>query len=165
MVGRYELNLYNNKLHYKMVINRNITILRGDSASGKSEFIRLLGLYNSNPASSGITLICEKVCTVLNEENWKLFTSSFNNRIFFADEGNAFLRSKEFADTVKGSDNYFVIISRESLPQLPYSIDEVYGLREGKDSGKYHSPKRVYNEMYRIPNGNIDEIEEMNTEV
>ncbi len=57
---------------------------------------------------------------------------------------------KEFAETVKGADNYFVIVTRESLPQLSYSIEEVYALREGKDFGKYRVPKRVYNEMYQI---------------
>ena len=60
------------------------------------------------------------------------------------------MRSKAFAQTVKSADAYFVIISREKLPQLPYSIDEVYGLREGDGSGRYHNPKRIYNEMYRI---------------
>lgn len=32
----------------------------------------------------------------------------------------------------------------------PYSVDEIYGLREGDGSGKYRVPKRIYNEMYRI---------------
>ena len=150
MTGKYEIILYNNKIHYEMVIRRNITILRGDSASGKSEFIRLLGQYNSNLSSSGITLICDKDCTVLNEENWRLFTETYTDRIFFIDEGNSFLKTKEFANRIKGSDNYFVIISRESLPQLPYSIEEIYGLRENPRMGKYHKAKRVYNELYRI---------------
>ncbi len=150
MIGRYELTLYNNKVYYKMTISRNITVLRGDSASGKSEFIRLLSIYTGNPSSSGIVLNCKKACSVLNEDNWKLFTSSYTDRIFFIDEGNSFLRSKEFADTVKGSDNYYVIVTRENLSQLPYSIDEIYGLREGEPSKKYHVAKRVYNEMYRI---------------
>ena len=33
---------------------------------------------------------------------------------------------------------------------MPYSIDEIYGLRESKESERYRIPKRVYNEMYRI---------------
>ena len=74
----------------------------------------------------------------------------YNDCIFFIDEGNSFLRRKEFADVVKGADNYFVIVSREKFPQLPYSIDEIYGLREGSGSGRYHDSKRVYSEMYRI---------------
>ena len=150
MIGKYDITLYNNKVHYHLTIKRNITILRGDSASGKSEFIRLLTAHNSNPASSGITLICEKKCSVLTEENWELFTESYTGGIFFIDEGNAFLKTKKFAETVKGADNYFVIISREKLSQLPYSIDEIYGLREDIDSRRYHNPKLVYNGMYRI---------------
>lgn len=150
MTGKYDIVLYNNKIHYRLTVRRNITVLRGDSATGKSELIRLLTLHNSNPRSSGITLICDRPCMVLDEGNWELLLGSYAERIFFIDEGNAFLRTKEFADAVRGADNYFVIISRESLPQLPYSVDEIYGLREGTDSGRYRVPRRVYNEMYRI---------------
>ena len=146
MKGQYDVVLYNNKVHYHLTIKRNITILRGDSASGKSEFIRLLAQYNGSPKSSGISLICDRECIVLNEGNWKLYLETYRERIFFIDEGNDFLRTKEFADAVKGADNYFVIISRENFPNLPYSVDEIYGLREGK----YREAKRVYNEMYRI---------------
>ena len=122
MTGKYDVVLYNNKLHYHLTINRNITILRGYSASGKSELIRLLSAHNGNPASSGITLVCDRKCIVLTEENWKLYSCTYTESIFFIDEGNSFLRKKEFADIVKGADNYFVIISREKLPQLPYSM-------------------------------------------
>ena len=79
-----------------------------------------------------------------------MFTDYYSNRIFFIDEGFTFIRTKEFADKVKGADNYFVLVSRENLPQLPYSIDEIYGLKESKETGKYRELKRVYNEMYRI---------------
>ena len=150
MNGKYEIVLYNNKVHYRLTVKRNITILRGNSATGKSELIRLLTQYNSNPKSSGITLICQKECTVLTEANWQLFIQSYTDRIFFIDEGNSFLRQKAFVDAVKGSDNYYVIISREDFPQLPYSVEEIYGLREGKESGRYREPRRIYNEMYQL---------------
>lgn len=48
---------------------------------------------------------------------------------------------------MKDSDNYFVIVTREDLPNLPYSVDEIYGIHT---SGKYHDLKRTYNELYRI---------------
>jgi hypothetical protein len=150
MVGRYDIELYNNKVHYHLNIKRNITVLRGDSASGKSELIRLLSAYNANPESSGITLISEKTCSVLTEENWKLFVESYKERIFFIDEGNGFLATEEFAKAVKSADHYFVIISRERLPQLPYSIEEIYGLREGDAAGKYRNATKIYNEMYQL---------------
>lgn len=150
MIGKHDILLYNNKIQYRLTIRRNITILRGDSATGKSELIRLLTQHNNNPTSSGITLICDKPCTVLTDGNWELLLDTYADRIFFIDEGNAFLRTKEFASRIRAADSYFVIISRESLPQLPYSIDEIYGLREDAKAGKYREPKRVYNEMYRI---------------
>jgi hypothetical protein len=150
MTGKYDITLYNNRVHYHLVVKRNITVLRGDSATGKSELIRLLAMYNSNPRSSGITLICDRECMVLNEGNWRIFLENYQGRIFFIDEGNAFLRTKEFAVAVKTADNYFVIVSRESLPQLPYSVDEIYGLREDRESEKYRIQKRAYNEMYKI---------------
>ncbi|SCZ76095.1 hypothetical protein [Pseudobutyrivibrio xylanivorans] len=150
MIGKYEIDLYNNKVHYHLTVKRNITVLRGDSASGKSELIRLLSLYNSSPESSGITLKCEKNCNVLTEENWKLFIDTYEERIFFIDEGNSFLQSKEFAEKVKKANHYFVIVSREKMSQLPYSIEEIYGLRENREADKYRVAKRVYNEMYQL---------------
>lgn len=150
MKGKYEIELYNNKVHYRLTVKRNITILQGDSASGKSEMIRLLTAYNSRKESSGVTLICQKICTVLTDEDWEMKLAGYHDRIIFIDEGNAFLRSKQFAARVKQSDNYFVIIYRDSLYGLPYSIEEIYGLRESRDSQKYRNPKRVYNEQFQL---------------
>ena len=42
MVGKYEIEVYNNKVHYFLTIKRNITILQGDSETGKTELIRLI---------------------------------------------------------------------------------------------------------------------------
>lgn len=56
--------------------------------------------------------------------------SGYHDRIIFIDEGNPFVRSKRFADYVKQSDNYFIINYRDSLHELPYSIEEIYGLHE-----------------------------------
>ncbi len=39
------------------------------------------------------------------------------------------MKSEEFAEAVKGSDNYYVLITREKLSNLPYSITEIYGIR------------------------------------
>ena len=40
-----------------------------------------------------------------------------------------------------------MIASRESLPSLPYSVEEIYGI---KTSGKYGTLKQSYHEFYRI---------------
>ena len=65
MIGKYDIELYNNKVHYSLTVKRNITMLQGNSATGKTELIRLIGDYEANGASSGITMICDVKCTVL----------------------------------------------------------------------------------------------------
>lgn len=59
---------------------------------------------------------------------------------------SAFLQSMGI-ELVQKSDNYFVIASREKLPMLPYSIQEIYGFRR---SGKFHEAKQTYNEIYHL---------------
>lgn len=51
---------------------------------------------------------------------------------------------------VSQRNNYFVIVSRDALSQLPYSVDEIYGLRNVSDTQKYKTYKRIYNEMYKL---------------
>ena len=73
--------------------------------------------------------------------------------IIFIDEENQFIRQQEFAELVKASDNYFVIITRENLYNLPYSVEEIYGLYS---SGKYQNTKQIYQEMYHITNSGYE---------
>ena len=148
MLGKYTIEVYNNRVHYFLTVERNITILQGNSATGKTELIRLIQEYESNGASSGITLKCDAKCSVLSGPAWDIVLPSMKGRIVFIDEDMSFTRSKQFAEAVRGADNYFVIVTRDALKQLPYSVDEIYGLRNV--SQKYQSFRRVYNEMYKL---------------
>ncbi|MBR6897300.1 MAG: hypothetical protein IKN24_03935 [Lachnospiraceae bacterium] len=150
MIGKYDIELYNNRVHYFLTVKRNITILQGNSATGKTELIRLIQQYENLGDSSGITLICNAQCRVLMGADWELRLASMHDNIIFIDETAAFLRSKNFAEMVRGLDNYFVIVTRDSLSELPYSVEEIYGLRNVSDSQKYKTYKRVYNEMYKL---------------
>lgn len=152
MLCKYDIEVYNNRVHYFLTVKRNITILQGHSATGKTELIRLISDYEQNGASSGITVKCDASCTVLTSVDWELRLSELSKHIVFIDETASFLKTKQFADLVKGSDNYFVIVTREDLPQLPYSIDEIYGLKNVSDQSKYKSYKKIYNEMYSLYN-------------
>lgn len=152
MLGKYDIEIYNSRVHYFLTIRRNITILQGNSATGKTELIRLITDHETNGTSSGITLQCQVRCTVLTSVDWELRLGSMRGNIVFIDETASFLRTKRFAEMVKGSDNYFVIVSRDDLNQLPYSIDEIYGLRNISDKQKYKAYHRVYNEMYKLYN-------------
>ena len=80
--------------------------------------------------------------------------------IFFIEEGQSFVVSDEFADIVKSSDGYFVIITRQNLDNLPYSTEEIYGIRS---SGKYRGLKQTYNEFYRLYGDILSSTDEIKT--
>lgn len=84
---------------------------------------------------------------MLEGANWKLILENSSKTIFFTDEENAFIDTEEFAAAVRNSDNYYVLITRENLYTLPYSVEEIYGIHS---SGKYHDTRRIYNQMYQI---------------
>ena len=46
----------------------------------------------------------------------------FQDSIVFIDEGNEFVKTKDFARAIQQTDNYYVIVTREGLPALPYSV-------------------------------------------
>ena len=163
MNGKYNIEVYNNRVHYYLTVKRNITILQGNSATGKTELLRLISDHETNGVSSGITLLCDKRCTVLTPVDWELRLSGLESSIVFIDETAGFIKSKRFAELVKGSDNYFVIVTRDDLSQLPYSIEEIYGLKNVSDNQKYKSYKRIYNEMYKLYDFNISKEFEPDT--
>ena len=69
-------------------------------------------------------------CKALNNSNWETVINQSHNAIIFIDEETKVITKPEFAAAVKASDNYYVIITRENLPNLPYSVEEVYGMVE-----------------------------------
>ncbi len=147
MRGAQHIVIQSRRIRYDFTIQRNITIIAGDSATGKTTLVDMVRDYYENGADSGITLTCDKECTVLYGRNWQAQLALYSDSIVFIDEGSAFVTSEDFARAIQGTDNYYVIITRESLENLPYSVREIYGLRE---SGKYGGLKQRYNELYRL---------------
>ena len=147
MKGKHSVTIKNNVLRYQFEIRRNITIIKGDSATGKSTLIDMIREYYENGEQSGITLQCDKTCVVLEGRQWKILLENIHDSIVFIDEGNQFITTDEFASALKQSDNYYVIVTREWLPNLPYSVEEIYGI---KTSGKYGTLQQTYQEFYHI---------------
>lgn len=147
MRGTHRLIVRTKRLHYDFELKRNITIIRGDSATGKTTLVDMIQEYASNRSGSPVELICDKACYVLTGPQWKESLSGMRDSIVFIDEGNEFVRSNDFAKEIQKTDNYYVIVSREALPSLPYSVKEIYGIRT---SGKYGTLKTSYHEFYRI---------------
>ena len=149
MKGSYSVCVSNARLQYKLTINRNITVLKGDSATGKTTLIEMIAAYQANGISSGVTVKSEKQCVVLNAFNWKINLSAISDSIVFIDEQDKFVASNEFAECVKKSDNYYVIATRNDLPNLPYSINEIYAIKN-KSGNRYQGTKRLYSEFYPL---------------
>lgn len=151
MKGKYFISISNSKVKYEFSIKRNITVIQGDSATGKTTLVDMIREFEQNGADSGINLSSKKKCRVLEGNDWQENLSLMTDSIVFIDEGNRFVESADFAKAVKNSGNYFVIVTREGLENLPYSIEEIYGIHT---SGKYADLKQVYHEFYRIYGNN-----------
>lgn len=147
MKGIHHVIVQNGNLKYEFDIRRNITILEGDSATGKTTLIEMIQEYVINGQDSGVNLSCDVPCRVLTGNLWREQLEYVNNAIVFIDEGNRFIKTVEFARAARRSGNYFVIVTRESLEMLPISVNEIYGIRS---SGKYGSLMPVYHEFYHI---------------
>lgn len=147
MRGKHKIVVSTKRLKYEFEVRRNITIIQGDSATGKTMLIDMIREFVNNPSGTPVELICDKKCYVLEGALWKEQLAVISDSIVFIDEGNEFIKTLEFAGEVQKTDNYFVIVTRESLPALPYSVEEIYGIRT---SGKYGTLKQSYHEFYRL---------------
>lgn len=147
MKGKYHIIVQNNRIKFEFDVKRNITIIRGDSATGKTTLMNLIETYERFGDESGISISCARECKTLNNNNWESVIKENHNTIIFIDEDTKAITKKEFAISVRESDNYYVIITRENLPNLPYSVEEVYGIH---NAGKYSDIRQTYNSLYRL---------------
>lgn len=122
MKGKYHIVVQNNKLRYDLDVRRNITVIRGDSATGKTRLIALVEQAAALGEGSGVEVRCERPCRTLGGNDWNLVLPNLHGQIIFLDEESRFVKSQEFAEAVRASDNYFVIIGREKV-LLPESLN------------------------------------------
>lgn len=147
MRGKHRVVVSTKRLKYDFEVRRNLTIIRGDSATGKTTLVDMIRDFVNNLSGTPVELHCDKKCYVLEGAFWKEQVVAISDSIVFIDEGNEFIKSVEFAQKIQNTDNYYVIVTRESLPSLPYSVEEIYGIRT---SGKYGTLQQSYHEFYRL---------------
>lgn len=142
MVGSYNVRVSRRRgVSFRFTIRRNITVVRGDSGTGKTTLFEMVSDHMREGAKSGVTIRCDQPCVALVDMDWENQLAGMKNSIVFVDEGLQAIRSDEFARAVKHSGNYFVLFTREVLANLPYSVDEIYRI---KTSGKYHTLVPLY---------------------
>lgn len=130
MKGIKIIELSYRDIHYSITLNRNISIIRGDSGTGKTTFHSCVEMFNKRGASSGVRLGSTAPCHALSG-NWEadlILIQSFEDHILITDEENGYTHTEKFASIIKNSSNYFVLITREDMPNIPYSINAIYDL-------------------------------------
>lgn len=154
MKGKYYFRLQHKKKLYELEIKRNITVIQGDSGTGKTHLISLLSSYLDYKLSGvgpgkNIIVNTNADIDILTNRDWSRGNVKYDNQVLFCDEGFAFLEDADFINFVKSSNCYFVFITREPLNQLAYSTDEIYGI---KVSNNIEHLESVYNEQFSIYN-------------
>ena len=145
MKGSYKVKVSRRRgTTFEFTVRRNITIVRGDSGTGKTTLYDMVADYTRLGDRSGVTVQCGRPCVALTDIDWRNQLAGIAGSIVFIDEGMEDLPSECFASAVGESDNYYVIFTRSELPCLPYSVNEIYRI---KTSGKFHSLVPMYKEL------------------
>lgn len=145
MKGSYKVKVSRRRgTTFEFTVRRNITIVRGDSGTGKTTLYDMVADYTRLGDRSGVTVQCERPCVALTDIDWRNQLAGIAGSIVFIDEGMEDLPTEDFARAVRDSDSYYVIFTRSELPCLPYSVNEIYRI---KTSGKFHSLVPMYKEL------------------
>ena len=141
MKGQIQIEVSNRDVKFKFTLNRNITVIRGESGTGKTTLFEMIAEYTRLGNKSGVNVKCEKNVAAPIYADWQNQLGNYTESIIFIDEGFDWIRSESFARFAKNTDNYYVLFTREPLHELPYSVEEIY---EIKTSGKFHSLRNIY---------------------
>ena len=109
----------------------------------------MLASHQRNGISSGVAVLCDKPCFVLNGFNWQVNLAEIHDSIVFIDEGDEFVRSNDFASAIQKTDNYYVMATLTVLPNIPYIANEVYGIKN-VSGNRYQGTKRIFSEYYLL---------------
>lgn len=164
MKGSYDFKVKSKKLLFEFTIRRNITVIKGDSATGKTTLLHMMYEYLRVGRESGYSVSSDGSYYVyLRQEvgrTWQDMLYPLKDTIIFIEENNHFVFSREFAEFVKISGNYFVLINRASFKMLPYSIHEIYEIITDKKHAdvkeSYHYFKELYSNYPVLENNRMD---------
>lgn len=146
MKGTVSVVVKDSRNSYSFELKRNITVLSGDSGKGKTTLFEMVYDYNRYGKNSGTKIICNIEVIAVSGRDWRDVIENTKKSVIIIDEDNKFVRSKEFAEVVKKSDCYFLLITRGYLEQLPISVDEIYEI-SGSKNKKF---KKIYKDVERM---------------
>lgn len=155
MRGIHTVEISDKRVRYSLQLRRNITIITGDSATGKSTIVKMLTRYRISEGKGYIKVNADVpvyAFPIADAQTDLRLIASYRDSVIILDESAFYMTSKDFAEVVAASSCYFVLITRESLPMLPYSVEEIYDLQSSRtnseDTRVFHTMNRLYHSLY-----------------
>ena len=148
MNGTYNVFIKNRRLEYNFNLNSKVTVIRGDSASGKTTLHNMVSDYLLDMESSNIEVDITPHCNIVayNSVFWDRGVRP-DNSIVFIDEHFKYLSDHEFNSFLNTSNNYFVITDRDDTGNVDYGVKDIYELHT---SQKYATLHRKYTNYFDI---------------
>lgn len=152
MIGKYKIEITKRDVKFELVVDRQITVITGDSGIGKTYLVDAVSEYIESGRSSGIIVKSVVELDVGEATLAKAVRQLSENSktIIFYDENNNYVLAEEFAKAVKHSDNYVVIVNREDIKNLPYSIKAVKSLTTSGTYGNFVTQLKELFNLYKM---------------
>lgn len=153
MRGSFYFKIHNKRLSYNIVLQRSITIIKGDSGTGKTVMLNMISDYIDQGRNSGVHIStnASSFRVLKNSTEWVSDLKSHENTIYFADEDVSYIITKAFADLLFKTGSYLVFISRSGRTgYLSYSISDIYYFKCKKANDKYANS--LYHTVYTFNN-------------
>ncbi len=137
MKGKFFIKVYNKRVSFEIEVKRSVTIIRGNSATGKSTFINMLdaGLTKNE---SGVKLQSDfdiNRIRVISDERMLDDLLRLNDRdmLFVADEGINLAKHKMFIKYLQESGSYLIYVTRKNQTGfLQFAVSEIYIFKNEK---------------------------------
>ena len=71
MIGKHHVKVRNREAVFEFDLYRNITIVRGNSGTGKTTLFEMIADHTRLKESSGVNISCDKECVALTDIDWK----------------------------------------------------------------------------------------------
>lgn len=84
MKGIHKVVVGTKYLKYEFELRRNLTIIRGDSATGKTTLVDMIRTHMNDGESGPVTLNCDKGCYVVEGNLWKGQLDNFRTALFLS---------------------------------------------------------------------------------
>lgn len=134
MKGKFTFKVIIKNSEYNFTLKRNITVIKDESATGKSTLLGILNNYLKEPTNDVIKVFSDIPFLVCLDGQFDLIQYRLNDSkyskgaVIFIEENHKLFNNEDFAGFVVNSGYYFVLVSREPAYLLPYSPKEIYKL-------------------------------------